>query len=53
LTGFFVRLKALFVEFADQPPRHIVSETARIDEMVFWFGHVKSRAFESDDRSNF
>src|SRR5258706_561489 len=53
LTGFFASLHALFAQLADQPLRHIVSETARIDEIVFWLGHVKSRAFESDDRSNF
>jgi hypothetical protein len=53
LTGFFFSLYALFPEFIDNPLRHIISETTRIDEILFWLGHVESRALERDDSSNF
>lgn len=53
LTGFSFSLYALFWPFIDNPFRHIVSETTRIDEILFWLGHVESRALERDDSSNF
>jgi hypothetical protein len=30
-----------------------LSKTAWVDEVVFWLGHVESRALESDSNSNF
>jgi hypothetical protein len=42
LTGFFVSLYALFAQFADNPLRHIVSETARIDEILFGSAMLKA-----------
>ena len=40
-------------ETAASTERSNVNETARIDEIFFWLGHVKSRALERDDSSNF
>jgi hypothetical protein len=42
LTVFFFSLYALFGPFIDSPLRHIVSETTRIDEILFWLGHVEN-----------
>jgi hypothetical protein len=52
LTGLFISCDALFPQFADQPHCDIVSETARIDEIVLRLSHVESCAFECDNRLN-
>jgi hypothetical protein len=49
LAGLFISSYALFAKFADQPRGHIISETAGINEIILWFGHVEGRAFKSDD----
>src|SRR5690242_15100227 len=41
LAGFIIRFQALFAQLVDQPLRQIIAEAARIDEIVFWLGHVK------------
>ena len=50
LTWFFISFHAQFAKFANYPVRHVISETTGINEIVHWFGHVKGRAFKSDDR---
>lgn len=52
LTRVFVTLYALLVELPDYPPSHIVPETAWVDEIVFWVGHVKGTALKGDNRPN-
>lgn len=52
LAGFIIRFQTLFVQLVDQPLRQIIAEAAGIDEVVFWLGHVKCRAFKRDDRSD-
>jgi hypothetical protein len=53
LTGFFISWQAQFSQFADQPHRNVVSEAARINEIVFRLSHVESCALERDNRFNF
>src|SRR5690242_7553012 len=53
LAWFIVRSRTLFAQFIDQPFRQVITEAARIDEIVFWLGHVKRRALKRDDRSDF